>query len=163
MKTIFLSLFFPIAIVFVTVCASCQQTEKTKSTVQTDEEGAQILQTLNDEYAEAWENGETEKCLSMMTPDYVNYLTYGNTQNRKAVEEMFYAIAQNNKLSNVKFTRTELFIHEDMAYEFGYLTQDITPNDTGETRTAKNRHISVFKKVDGKWLYHRWMPQPEIN
>ena len=138
---------------------SCQQTDRAQSTVQSEAEIAQVIQKLNDDYAKAWEAGEPEKCLDMMTPDYVNYLTYDNTQNRKAVEEMFYAIAENNKLSNVKFTRTELFIHDNMAYEFGYLTQDITPNDTRETRTAKNRHISVFKKINGKWMYHRWMPQ----
>ena len=159
MKTIYYSLLVGTILVVI----SCQQTDRAKLTTQSDEEIAQIIQKINDDYARAWEEGEPEKCLAMMTSDYVNYLTYDNTQNRRAVEEMFYAIAENNKLSNVKFTRTELFIHENMAYEFGYLTQDITPNDTGETRTARNRHISVFKKVDGKWLYHRWMPQPENN
>lgn len=140
---------------------SCQQADK--SNKQSEEDVAEILESLNDEYAKALEAGDPEKCLDMMTPDYVNYLTYDNTQDRKVVEEMFYAIAKNNKLSNVKFTRTELFIHDGMAYEFGYLTQDITPNDTGETRTAKNRHISVFKKVDGKWKFHRWMPQYQVE
>lgn len=159
MKTLISSL----VIVCVLGCFSCQKTNKANKTDITDQEVAEIIQTFNDEYANAWMNGEVEKCLSMMTPDYVNYLTYDNTQNRKKVEDMFYNMAKANSIANASFDRIEIFIHEDMAYEFGYLTQDITPKNGGETTTSRSRYITVFKKINDKWLFHRWMPQPEIE
>ena len=140
------------------VMVTCQQNPQTGKAY---EKVAEELQSLNDEYAAAWMNGEVEKCLSMMTPDYVNYLSYHNTQNRQAVEDMFFNMAETNTIANARFDRKELFVHDNMAYEFGYLTQDITPNSGGETQTSRSRYITVFKKHEGEWMFHRWMPQPE--
>lgn len=142
---------------------SCHHEKQPSNTLQNEEEVSELLLTLNDQYAEALESSKADQCLSMMTPDYINYLTYHDTQNRQAVDVMFHQIAQNMKLENVKFTRTEIFIHDDMAYEFGYFTQDITPKNGGEIQTSRARYITVFKKINDKWLFHRWMPQPEIN
>ena len=124
------------------------------------EKVAEELQVLNDEYCTAWMNGEMEECLSMMTPDYVNYLV-NNTQNHQEVETMFHNIADNMTTTNAIFKRDELFVHDDMAYEFGYFIRDITPKSSGKTRNVRDRYITVFKKQDGNWKFHRWMPQPD--
>jgi len=143
--------------------SNCKQAKQETIVVQTDEEVAQILQTYYDEFFDAWENGNPEKCLSMMTPDYVNYLNYGTTQNFQEVKDMFLNMSENNTIRNVKYKKIELFVHVDMAYEFGYFEQDIIPNNEGDTINAKSRTISVFKKHDGNWKLHRWMPQPKMN
>ncbi len=124
------------------------------------EKVAEELQVLNDEYCTAWMNGEMDECLSMMTPDFVNYLV-NNTQNRQQVENMFHNIAENMTTTNAIFKRDELFVHDDMAYEFGYFIRDITPKSSGETRSVRDRYITVFKRQDGQWKFHRWMPQPD--
>jgi ketosteroid isomerase-like protein len=128
---------------------------------QAYEKAAEELQVLNNEYCVAWMDGDMETCLSMMTTDFVNYLV-DNTQNREQVEDMFHNIPENMTTANAAFKRDELFVHDDMAYEFGYFIRDITPKRTGESRKVRDRYITVFKKQDGEWKFHRWMPQPDL-
>ncbi len=153
-----------IYLIFITLFVISNNYEKLPSiTIQNEGEVSEILLTLNNQFSEALENGDADQCLSMMTPDYINYLTYADTQDRQAVDIMFHQIAQNNQLKNVKFTRIEIFIHDDMAYEFGYFTQDILPRNEDKAWTSRARYVTVFKKINDKWYFHRWMPQPEIN
>ena len=137
--------------------AACQQNQQSG---QAYDKAAEEIQILNDAYCTAWMNGEVEECLSMMTPDYVNYLV-NNTQNRLEVEDMFNSITENTITTDAIFKRDELFVHDEMAYEFGYFIRNIAPKSGGKTRSAKDRYITVFKKQDGQWKFHRWMPQPD--
>jgi ketosteroid isomerase-like protein len=136
-------------------CKQSLQPEQSLDRVSED------LKALNHDYASALMNGETEECLSMMTPDFVNYISFQSTQRLKEVEKMIFDLTAKNTIEHVEFDRTELFVHGNMAYEFGILTQDITPKSSGKKRTSKARYISVFKRHEGVWKYHRWMPQPE--
>ena len=136
---------------------ACQQNPQSG---QAYNKAAEELQALNEDYWTAWMNGDTEACLSMLTPDFVNYLV-DNTQNRQETEDLFTWFAENITTTNAISKRDELFVHDDMAYEFGYFLRDITPKRTGKTRSIRDRYITVFKKQDGQWKFHRWMPQPD--
>jgi ketosteroid isomerase-like protein len=47
-----------------------------------------------------------------------------------------------------------------MAYDIGFLDQTRISRDNQDTISARNRCLTVFKKMDdGTWKLYRWMPQ----
>ena len=79
---------------------SCQQNPQSG---QAYDKAAKELQELNEQYCTYWMNGDMEACLSMMTPNYVNYLV-NNTQNRVETEKMFHNIPGNMTTANAVFS-----------------------------------------------------------
>ena len=129
------------------------------ATAQTKNEVAREIAGIYQEMKEGVLNWDDEKARSMWSKDGINMPAYGLTQNREELIEFCRAIALNNKWEILDYKPLELFVHGDMAYEFSLFEHNTIPNEGGETVNTKMRCISVYKKEDGQWKLHRWMPQ----
>lgn len=126
---------------------------------QTKEEVAREIAGIYEDMAEGALNWDDEKAASLWTEDGLNMPVYGLTQNRKELIDFCREIALNNRWEILDYKPLELFVHGDMAYEFSLFEHNTTPHDGGETVNTKMRCISVYKKENGQWKLHRWMPQ----
>jgi len=127
--------------------------------VQSNEEVAKELLKIWEEMDSSTQNWNTDLVSSAWTDDYVNLPAYGVTQNKQESLDFVTDIAINNRWEFVEFKPLELFVENDIAFEFSLLEHNVTPNDGGETVNTKMRCCTVYKRVDGKWKIHRWMPQ----
>lgn len=141
--------------------AGCTQQQAAETPEIDKEEVASELAEAWDGYLVAWKNGDAEACLSYMTQDdYLNMPSYDATQDFQETREMFQSFFENIKIESASFEQGEVFVHEDMAYEFGKLHQVWIDVSTGDTTSVHNRCISVWKKTeDDSWKLHRWMAQ----
>lgn len=125
--------------------------------VQSKEEVAREIAQIYEEMAKSmlsWDDNN-----DLWTEDGINMPFYGITQNRNEMMEFIKNIVKNNVWEMVEYKPLELFVHDDMAYEFSLFEHNTTPKDGGATVNTKMRCISVYKREDGKWKLHRWMPQ----
>jgi ketosteroid isomerase-like protein len=143
------------------ITCGCTHHEATETPVINTEKTAAELTSLWADYLDAWKRGDHETCLSYMTEDdYINMPSLASTTDFAATGEMFINLFENNIIERADFTPIELFVHDSMAYEFGYLDQEWINRSTGDTMQFKKRCMSVWKKtVDGSWRLHRWMAQ----
>jgi len=143
------------------VTISCTHHEPVHTPAINKEEVSSELANLWAEYLVAWKAGDAEKCLSFMTAeDYVNMPSYDATQNFQETREMFINVFENNIIESADYKQIEVFVHEDMAYEFGLLYQVWIGKASGDTAQLHNRCISVWKKTDdGAWKLQRWLAQ----
>lgn len=141
--------------------AACTQQQAAESPAIDKEAVASELAEAWDGYLVAWKNGDAEACLSYMTQDdYLNMPSYDATQDFQETREMFQSFLENIKIENASFEQGEVFVHEDMAYEFGKLHQVWIDASTGDTTSVHNRCMTVWKKTeDDSWKMHRWLAQ----
>ena len=151
---------FLIALLSVIILMNCQQEKKQNENSKTDAEVAEEIVQVWADYIEYANNDNLDACMSMMTDDYINMASYNSTQyGIEETKEFTASWLENNTSEIVDYQQIELFVHDDMVYEFCMLEQKITP-DGQETIIAKSRCLSVFKKQeDGSWKFHRWMVQ----
>ena len=126
---------------------------------QTNAEVAEELLKIWDTMYTSTEKWDVNVAKSIWTEDGINMPVYGISQNRQEMLDFIKDIVVNNKWEFVEFKPLELFVHDDLAYEFSLVEHNITPNNGEETVNTKMRCISVYKKVNGVWKIHRFMPQ----
>jgi ketosteroid isomerase-like protein len=74
---------------------------------------------------------------------------------------MIAGLYSSNTVAIINQNTTEVFVHGEMAYEFGTQELRIQPRDA-ELVTTKFCYVSVFKmQADGSWKWHHWFGQPE--
>ena len=137
--------------------------KKETQPVQSKEEVAEELLNIWDEMpitAEVW---DSKIAASLWTDDGINMPVYGVNQDREEMLAFIKDIVDNNKWDFVEFKPLELFVHDAMAYEFSLLEHNMTPYDGDETVNTKMRCITVYKKEEGTWKLHRWMPQYSVE
>lgn len=140
--------------------AACTHQHPEETTKINKEEVASELEKTWDNFSAAWKSGDAEACLSYMTPDYINMPSYDATQDFQETREMFLSLFENIKIESAKFEQGEVFVHEDMAYEFGKLHQVWINASSGDTTSVHNRCMTVWKKTeDDSWKMHRWLAQ----
>jgi len=127
--------------------------------VQSKEEVARELLKIWDVMSMTAESWDLKIAASLWTDDGINMPVYGINQNREEMLAFIKNIVDNNKWEFVEFKPLELFVENNMAFEFSLLEHNMIPNDGGKTVNTKMRCISVYKKEDGDWKIHRWMPQ----
>lgn len=151
-----------IALLLLSACLiGCTQQAPTE-TITVDKEGvAAAIANIWADYLVAWKNGDAETCVSYLTPEgYINMPSYAQTTDFLETSEMFISVFQNNIIDRADYEQLEVFVHEDMAYEFGLLDQQWIDRSSGDTTAFKNRFVSVWKKMeDDSWKLYRWMAQ----
>jgi len=151
---------FLLALLSAIFLMNCQQEKNQNENSTTDAEVAEEIAQIWADYIEFANNDDLDACMSMMTDDYVNMQASNSTQ--YGVEETKEFIAgwlENNTSEIVDYQQIELFVHDNMAYEFCFIEQKITP-DGQESVNVKSRCLAVFKKQeDDSWKFHRWMVQ----
>ena len=113
-----------------------------------------------DDFILAFNNGDIDKAMSFVADDYINMPSYDLTQNYEETKAMFQGMVDNNFLQWNSYTQTEIFVHPDMAYQFGLIDMVLISKSSGDTVVNKNRSITVWKLMDdGSWKFYRWLGQ----
>ncbi len=133
--------------------------QKEEKHTQSNEEVARELSIIWKVMSETAKNWDSKIAASLWTEDGINMPVYGINQTRQEMMVFIKDIVDNNKWEFVEFKPLELFVHDDMAYEFSLVEHNMIPNDGGKTVNTKMRCITVYKKEEGTWKIHRWMPQ----
>lgn len=146
--------------VLIVLFGCAQETPDADNTIN-KEEISNELAKIWDDYLVAWKSGDKETCMNYLTSeDYLNLPSVDATQDYQETEEMFQNVFENNIIESANYKQTEVFVHADMAYEFGKLDQVWISKVSGDTMQFFNRCISVWKKMeDESWKLHRWMAQ----
>lgn len=142
---------------------SCAHHQNSESSLN-EEAIKKEIALANEGFWDAWENGDADKCMSYMTADYKNMPAIDVTTDFQATREMFQNAVASNIVSNLDYKQIEIFVHENMAYEFGWLDQTLIIKESRDTINTHARFITVWKKLDdGMWKFHRWMAQQESS
>jgi len=154
------------SIIFSLICMvfvqSCNQSANQSDTLRNDPKDTEELSRLWDDYIKVSNKGDMDQLITFFTDDYVNMPAFGSTQTgREEVISFLRDFAENENPTIMKYERTELFVHNSMAYEFGMLEISRIPS-CGDQIISRQRCLTVFRKdPEGKWKFHRWMGQPE--
>lgn len=131
----------------------------------TEQEKAQVRKEIEQTWKDfivEWEKGDGVAAASFFTADAINMPSFSVTQNDKdRIETLFTNGFKRGKIEVIGQKVNEVFVHGDMAYEFGKLEQ-IFKRST-EIDTQQMRYISVLKKLPDGWKFHRWMAQQKQN
>jgi uncharacterized protein (TIGR02246 family) len=80
----------------------------------------------------------------------------------EGLTEFFQPMFSNNTIANRVHKIEEVRVSGDMAFAWGYFSDDFTPKSGGETQARSGKFLVVFKKnANGEWLRHALMPMPE--
>jgi ketosteroid isomerase-like protein len=144
--------------VFIMILGCTQKTTDSTNTLNKEEISNEILQNW-DGFISAFDGGDIDKAMSYLTDDYINMPSYNVTQDFQETKDMFQNMVDNSTVES-QYKQTEIFVHPDMAYQFGLIHMVLISKSTGDTVINNNRSISVWKKMDdGSWKLHRWMGQ----
>ena len=142
------TLTFLLALSSVVILMNCQQENKRNESLQTDAKVAEEIAQIWAEYIQFANNNDLDACMSMMTEDYINMAAYNSTQyGIEETKEFLTAWLENNTSEIINYEQIELFVHDDMAYEFCLLEQKITPHGQ-ESVIAKSRCLAVYEKQE---------------
>ncbi len=158
MKSIFKISF--ICLISLFVFYGCSQNQKPDLTAQDIAKVRKDIEQTWKQFIVKWEQGDAVAVADFYTDDAINMPLINLTQKGKdEIATLFTDMLSTNKIDVVSQNVNEVFVHENMVYEFGTLEQIVKPRDA-EATTQKFRYISVFKKQsDGSWKFHRWMGQ----
>ena len=145
--------------VSILILGCTQKTTDTTDTLNKEEITSQINRNWDD-FILAFKNGDIDKVMSYVTDDYINMPSFDMTQNNEESKAMFQGMMDNNFIQWNTYKQTEIFVHPDMAYQFGLINMVLIIKTSGDTVINNNRSISVWKKMeDESWKLHRWMAQ----
>jgi uncharacterized protein (TIGR02246 family) len=120
--------------------------------------------TVDDLYV-AWRDAfarrDVDAILALLTPDYVLYSP--GAQPLVGPESLRPALANALATYDISssFERLDLFVDGDLAVDFGWDVQTVTPRAGGEGKTARQRAVVVMRRqADGRWLFARGLSQP---
>jgi ketosteroid isomerase-like protein len=150
-----------LGMLFICVMTGCQQGRQKSDTLRNDPAVAEDLEELWNDYIEVLNNRDFEKLITFFTDDYINMPYPGSTQTgREETIAFLKDFAENDNPTIMSYRRTEIYIHDSMAYEYGVIEISRIPV-CGDQVIDQQRCFTVFKKdTGGRWRFHRWMGQP---
>jgi uncharacterized protein (TIGR02246 family) len=145
---------------FLLALTSCKNETNSVDKAQHEEAVRKAINQHWSQYIEKWEQGDATAMAAMSTEDGINMPSLNETQRGRAEIEAFYAsFLAPNKFKIVSQITEEVFVHDNMAYEFGTI-EFIIQSQNSPMEPVKGRYISVFKQQpDGTWKVHRWLGQ----
>ena len=142
------------------IISRCSQQKKTDLTAQDIARVRHDIEKTWKQFIDKWEQGSAVAAAAFFTEDGINVPSLDSTQRgRDEISAYFTNIFLTSNIEVVSQKVNEVFVHENMAYEFGTIEQIVKPHNA-EAVNIKHRYVSVFKKQeDGSWKFHRWMGQ----
>jgi len=121
---------------------------------------ANQLSQIWKEYGEAIKNRDIDKVMSYHTVDFINYPSYGSTQDGFDAYKNFIArFIENNSFEDFNVEQIEVIVEGDFAFEVATMKQKFA-SEAGEPVETTQRSFSIFKKQsDGSWKFYRWIGQ----
>jgi ketosteroid isomerase-like protein len=148
------------ALLATTMLLGCnQQTTAPADTLNKEEIARQLEENWNG-FIVAFNQKDIDKVMSFLTEDYINMPAANWTQDYEGSKELFLSMMNDNIIETNTYEQGEVFVHPDMAYEFGEIYMVLVSKTTGDTVINNPRTLTVWKKMDdGSWKLHRWMGQ----
>ena len=120
--------------------------------------------TVDDLYAargDAFRRHDVDAILALLTSDYTLYAS--GAPPLMGRDSMRPALAQALATYDISpsFERLDLLVDGDLAVDFGWDVQTVTPRAGSEPKTARQRVVLVMRRqADGRWLFARGLSQP---
>ena len=150
---------FATLLAVLTLLGCNQGTTDPDDTIDKDEIARQLEDNWN-EFLVAFTGGDIDKVMSYVTEDYINMPAASWTQDYQGSKELFLGMMNDNFIETNTYKQGEVFVHPDMAYEFGEIYMVLVSKTSGDTVINNPRCLTVWKKMDdGSWKLHRWMGQ----
>lgn len=120
--------------------------------------------TIDDLYSEwiaAIRKKDVDAVIALLTPDYTLWVPGKPPMNgRDAMRQPMTAALAAYDLEPV-FEREAQFVDGDLAIDFGWDSQTLTPRAGGESKTMRQRVAVVMQRgTDGRWRFARGISQP---
>jgi ketosteroid isomerase-like protein len=150
---------FALLLAVLTLVGCNQGTTDPAETLDKEAIARQLEENWN-EFMVAFMQGDIDRAMSFLTEDYINMPAAKWTQDYEGSKELFLGMMDNNYIPTNTYTQGEVFVHPDMAYEFGEIYMVLVSKTSGDTIINNPRTLTVWKKMDdGSWKLHRWMGQ----
>ena len=145
---------------FLLALTSCKNESNSVDKAQHEEAVRKAIKQIWSQGFAKWEQGDTTAMAAEYTEDAINMPSLNATQRGRAEIEAFFAsFVAPNKFKIVSQITEEVFVHDNMAYEFG-TNEFLIQNQNPPMKPVKTRYISVYKQQpDGTWKQHRWLGQ----
>lgn len=105
---------------------------------------------------EAFEAGNVDRWLAMVAPDAVFMPMDAPTASNRDELRRFYANWFGRTHIQLRISRDEVVVKDDLAYVRGRVTITETPRQGGTPRTDRRRFVEIFKKAHtGEWQFWR--------
>ena len=145
---------------FLLALTSCKNESNSVDKAQHEEAVRKAIKQTWNQFFENWEQGDATAMADLCTEDGINWSVDSGVQRGRAEIEAFLAsFVAPNKFKIVSQITEEVFVHDNMAYEFG-TNEFIIQNQNPPMKPVKTRYVTVFKQQpDGSWKFHRWLGQ----
>ncbi len=119
------------------------------------------LDDLHRAWADAVRDGDVERAIELLTPDYVLWASGARPlTGREDVRWLLTAAFAASRVEPV-FEAEERLVSGDLAVERGWDVQTVRPRGGGPASTRRQRVFLVLRRgEDGRWRFARGMSQP---
>jgi uncharacterized protein (TIGR02246 family) len=120
-----------------------------------ESEDQRAIRAVVAEWMAATKRGDSQAVLDLMTDDAV-FLVAGQPPMGKAAFMSAVASPPDERptfdgVSDIK----EIYVQGSLAYMWSHLTVTVTPPRSGDSVKRAGHTLTVFRKVDGRWLLAR--------
>ena len=145
---------------FLVALISCKDETNSVDKAQHEEAVRKAIKQTWSQFIEKWEQGDATAMAALYTEDAINMPSLKSTQRgRVEIEAFFASFVAPNKFKIVSQITEEVFVHDNMAYEFG-TNEVVNLSNNPPMKPVKTRYLAVFKQQsDGTWKVHRWLGQ----
>lgn len=148
------------------VGAGCASTEQWRRNPTERKEGQPMnaeIATLLKTYERSLNEANVDLVRSVYTDDAVFIgAPFPTTTGKEAIVAL-YADFLSKLAFNVKFEVLEVELVDTLGFIRTKSVGTIVPKGQPPTGSEGNRELFVVKKVDGKWLFHRYIFNPELK
>ena len=120
-----------------------------------ESEDQRAIRAVVDEWMAATKRGDTRSVLDLMTDDAV-FLVAGQPPMGKAAFALAAGSAADQRpmfdgVSDIK----EIYVEGSVGYLWSHLTVTVTPPRGGASIKRSGHTLTVFRKIEGRWLLAR--------
>lgn len=148
------------------VGAGCASTEQWKRSTTERNEGQPVnteIATLLKTYERSLNEANVDLVKDVYTEDAVFIGAPFPTTTGRAAIVALYADFLSKLDFNVRFEVLEMELADDLGFVRTKSVGTIVPKGQAPTGSEGNRELFVVKKVNGKWLFHRYIFNPELK
>lgn len=114
----------------------------------------QQIRSFLPEWFDATSRGDIQKLLSMLTDDVLFLTANSPPMNREQFEKNFLEGSKTAKI-DCEGEFEEVVVVGDVTYTRGKIQVTVSPNSGGQSMRLAGYTMTVFRKVNGKWLLAR--------
>ena len=120
-----------------------------------DSEDQRAIRAVVSAWMAATKHGDNEAVLDLMTDDAVFLVAGQPPMGRSAFASAAGSPSDERPTFDGVSDIKEIHVQGDLAYMWSYLTVTVTPPRSGDSVKRAGHTLTVFRKVEGRWLLAR--------